>query len=550
MRTIAKTSTMRPEYMSDAEINLLTRAEPDVHKALQHRRKFLTGVYRDNSEFRSTVCDRWITHSHNSMGQRLKDLLRSDNQPGSNKEGVSRQLALVRVQAEVMVADNETFRAIWDPLPNGLSSMVSRHDKETGYLKKLYGNDDASMDAIVSAFEVPFITAAQHNDRLEQMRKNAANKPSTALEKQPVTVATSKCYTNLGSCRNDIVSPAVQTSHKHTYTDSITEIQRLRIRAINKHGCYINLLKSDVVTAGISALYHATSAATKALPSNKSKAQSIESLIGLIRKRMVTDGTWDDVEKLKKIVAVDQICTLPESLRGVDAEKNLLAPATVRLAKGALEKSYHPWFEEHIKCPEGHFVSFYSGQSSSSIVSCGSQMVNFGVEIHGHFFTSLEQYYQLRKHATLGFLQAKDEFAGIKFLKASEKPTSTTNDMELTDAEWETLRSEDIHSGIAKLFDNKKCTGKKARLIAKCMEIDTGGVGLETASKFLELLAEDLVQTLIDGNWVKFQTVTYKSLLLMTGTAVIVEACPNHCDCKCGIACDDHDFYNDRKKYR
>jgi hypothetical protein len=543
MYDMLKVRTPLPEYMSDHEMNLITRSAPDLWKAIKHRRHFLFDVYRDNDEYRTSLCEAWMTHTNTEAGKVLREQLRADNAPGSNKGAVAKKLSLMQIQHETGAADNVTFRAIWDPLKNGLTSMVSFFDRDIELLRLLSGDPEKTREEIVDQFEVPFLTPEQYKDKLAEKAKKG--KGTVRLQNPPqMPVADSKYHIILDSWRKSRISPAVQIHHEYAYTNTITELKKLRTRVLNKHACYINLLFKDTVTACIQALYNPNTAAAKALPTLRNKAESVDFLVSLIKNEMVKDGSWNDPIRLRQALIRANICTVPQTMQGQNPDKSLLGPASVAMARKNLEKHYSTLFDYEVTCPAGHFVDFYSGQGAS-ILKSGSQMVNFRLRIHDLPYTSLEEYYQLRKHATLGYLKSMDKYAKVKFLKADEKPTG--NDVEIADHEWDLLWSGTIHSDLTHMFNEKTCTGKKARLVAKCMVVDTSDMDPDAAADFLQAQSNDVVQTLIDGNWVKFQTLTYKAALLMTGTAVLVESCPNTCDCKCGIGCDD-DMYTNANK--
>jgi hypothetical protein len=420
---------------------------------------------------------------------------------------------------------------------------VSFFERDIQLLRLLSGDPEKTREEIVNDFEVPFLTAEQYKEKLAE-KANKGKGIAKSQNPPQLPVAESKYHIILDSWRNSRFSTAVQTHHEYAHTNTITELKKLRTRVLNKHTCYINLLLKDTVSACIQALYNPNTAAAKALPTLRNKAESVDFLISLIKNDMIKDGSWNDPIRLRQALIRANICTIPQVMQGQNPEKSLLGPAAVAMARNNLDKHYGVLFDREVTCPAGHFVDFYSGQGAS-VLKSGSQMVNFRLRIHDQPYTSLEEYYQLRRHATLGYLRSMDKYAKVKFLKADKKPTG--NDVEISDHEWDLLWTEQIYDGLSTLLNKKSCTGKKARLVAKCMVVDTSDMDRDAAADFLQAQANDVVQTLIDGNWVKFQTLTYKASLMMTGTAVLVESCPKTCDCKCGIGCDT-DMYTNANK--
>lgn len=124
------------------------------------------------------------------------------------------------------------------------------------------------------------------------------------------------------------------------------------------------------------------------------------------------DGTWDDDATLKAALIPDTMCTLPTVFETRDKTlkgRGLLDEAQHDLARKALARDYHPYFEYHLKCAEGHYVTFYGGQAYQSIIREGSQILNFNVTIEGAVYKSLELYYQLRKHKSIGMLVTREK---------------------------------------------------------------------------------------------------------------------------------------------
>jgi hypothetical protein len=72
-----------------------------------------------------------------------------------------------------------------------------------------------------------------------------------------------------------------------------------------------------------------------------------------------------------------------------------------------------------------------------------------------------------------------------------------------------------------------------------------------TAADNMELFEKEynasVVQTLIHGNWAKFHVNSMRATLLLTGTTILVEACPKGCDCMCGIGCGSTGDWTSKK---
>lgn len=114
-------------------------------------------VYRDNDQYRKLAAEAWMEYS-GAQAQRMKADIAADSQPYADKILVPLRLSLLRLQQEVMIADNDTFRAIWDPIQNGLTSMVPHSAKEFNMLQQLTGTPP---DKIGTEYSCPFLTAEQ-----------------------------------------------------------------------------------------------------------------------------------------------------------------------------------------------------------------------------------------------------------------------------------------------------------------------------------------------------------------------------------------------------
>jgi predicted NAD-dependent protein-ADP-ribosyltransferase YbiA (DUF1768 family) len=537
MKEILKSSVL-PQELDDYAQNQLTRSQSDVKRALAHRRWHILQQYQNRVAYRTIVVNAWVKFSSPAISSRSKQEHAKDNDPESAKrDNVATRLSLYRIIHEVNESDNDTFRAIWETLRSGLTSMVSHNQPEFDLLRKLLGTDMSDED-LVSEAGVPFISAQEYNKRRQQEVATGTKDAELML------IGKDSMYTtHFGQ-----LSKFRQLS-KHVlknYTDNFIELIAYRKRVTNKIGCFLSLLKKVQIDAAVKTCYTATQHTWSVIPQFQSKAAMVEWIIeksiGIFKKT----GDWDDVDKMKEICRDASVCLLPKAFAGDGTRESFFHQATLDYVSTTLDTRYGPFFGEHAECPDSHYIDFYSGQGKSPLKEA-SQMVQFNIDVDNVRYNSCEVYYQIRKHTTKGALLAKDEYSGLQFAKVLEKPTSSTDEVQLSDAEWDALDPNDIYCSMSRLIANNSSNSAKLRLINKCMSITRDNVGQDVYDSFVAALNYDTCQSLIDCNWVKFQTDTYKSALLLSGTCVIVEACPRNCDCQCGIGFDKNYLAGSRK---
>ena len=96
---------------------------------MNHRRAHIFEAYRDNWSYRVDAVEGWV-----SFGGEERDVMKmvcqEDNKPGSLKIHAAERLAYLRMQEEIMLSDDKTFRAIWEPYRSGLTSNVTDLKRE------------------------------------------------------------------------------------------------------------------------------------------------------------------------------------------------------------------------------------------------------------------------------------------------------------------------------------------------------------------------------------------------------------------------------------
>jgi hypothetical protein len=78
--------------------------------------------------------------------------------------------------------------------------------------------------------------------------------------------------------------------------------------------------------------------------------------------------------------------------------------------------------------------------------------------------------------------------------------------------------------------------------------ISREGKNEATLRLFDKRFKETIAYILLNGNWEKFNYSTYKAMLMMTRTKIILEACPDTCHYYCGISYHTLDFARSKKK--
>lgn len=78
---------------------------------------------------------------------------------------------------------------------------------------------------------------------------------------------------------------------------------------------------------------------------------------------------------------------------------------------------------------------------------------------------------------------------------------------------------------------------RACRALAKCFSPDDTGMSPEDREAFHQDYHDQILQTLIDGDWETSKLSVYKAALFMTGNALLLESCGGETrwDCQCGI---------------
>jgi predicted NAD-dependent protein-ADP-ribosyltransferase YbiA (DUF1768 family) len=279
------------------------------------------------------------------------------------------------------------------------------------------------------------------------------------------------------------------------------------------------------------------------MPPTKTKAAAIDYCVGLAKNFHQKDGSWFNAEEMETLVA-GGLCALPSVFQGIKKEDSFLADAQIQKAKKTLRKTYDSLFsEDAFSCYKDHYVTFYSARGDS-ILAEGSQMAQFKITLENFDYQSNEKYYQIQKVIAMTRLTRDPQFPGYKVVKVREKPES------ISDADWKKIGHDTICEDLVNLMTVPKCTGKRARELSTCMSFTVSGEGKNEATLrlFDERFKETIAHILLNGNWEKFNHSTYKAMLMMTGTKIILEACPDTCHCRCGIGCHTLDFARSKKK--
>jgi hypothetical protein len=136
------------------------------------------------------------------------------------------------------------------------------------------------------------------------------------------------------------------------------------------------------------------------------------------------------------------------------------------------------------------------------------------------------------------------QFPGYKVVKVREKPES------ISDADWKKIRHDTICEDLINLMTVPKCIGKRARELSTYMSFTVSREGKNEATLrlFDKRFKETIAYILLNSNWEKFNYSTYKVILIMTGTKIILEACPDTYYYRYGIGYYTLDFARSKKK--
>ena len=93
----------------------------------------------------------------------MKGLFAEDNQEGSDKTHAAERLSYLRIQAEIMWATDEAFRAIWEPYRSGLTSNVTDLNRELRLIRETFHNGEEISDAdLCKQHDCPFLDANEY----------------------------------------------------------------------------------------------------------------------------------------------------------------------------------------------------------------------------------------------------------------------------------------------------------------------------------------------------------------------------------------------------
>jgi hypothetical protein len=145
----------------------------------------------------------------------------------------------------------------------------------------------------------------------------------------------------------------------------------------------------------------------------------MELILEEVRAYYDRTGTWTSQTKLNNILAKDGICRLPHIFQGVRPHDSLVSPRCIKIAQDVLDAKYKNLYGPKLDCLEGHYTTFYSGASHTSLLSYSSQMVNYNIMIDDLLYNSLEVYYQIRKHIAVKAIveHQPEKFGNVQFLK-------------------------------------------------------------------------------------------------------------------------------------
>jgi predicted NAD-dependent protein-ADP-ribosyltransferase YbiA (DUF1768 family) len=419
--------------------------------------------------------------------------------------------------------------------------MVSNMQREIRLIRETFHEKEDISDAdILKHHQCPFIEVEEY------IKQKAAGATVDIKKLSPEQIG--EYFPPVWPLReHSNISPSGQKhlifSKNNHVTNTLTEFKIKRVRLLNKHGAYMNLLHHDVIKQAMESLYLPTDAAKMAMPSTSTKAAAINYVIGRAKSHHKNDGSWYELDKLEALLKGD-ICVLPEAFRGIRKQDSFLAPTQIDKAKKNLKHRYDAIFPqdpEEFNCYNGHFVTFYSARGES-IIAAGSQMVQFKITVDDFEYQSNEKYYQIQKVIRLNALSQDPKFANTRLVKLAERPKKVSK------PDWREISNDTICKDLINLILTPSVSGKRARAINECWTVEFDNMDQALLDEYEARHNVIIAEILLEVNWAKFSYGTYKALLLMTGTLIILENCPGSCDCRCGIACNTTDFARTKKK--